>query len=320
MKLTNYVIIFCMIAFCLVFVNDTKSRNLTELSQKKVEYNIALDSAVDDSILSLVEVDSKQHITLNKNAGVESFFNSLYANFGVMTDQKMQETLQAYVPIIAITFTDGYYVLYKDEYTNSQGELLLKQRWTEKQPYVYEDENMVYNFTVTDEIKIYDKKTNEVYEGNYKDLKPLFPDSILVDDVLFDTIRRSTIINLLTEDMNYYITNYNDIAKHFGISYNFALPQIEKEDWYRTIDDISMLVVFQGYPYGFATNDTYNRYAFAGSRIKKQKAFYIEANPSDGLKYYHRLDCNLLNDKEIPYYSKKDAALEGAYPCLECNP
>ena len=50
-----------------------------------------------------------------------------------------------------------------------------------------------------------------------------------------------------------------------------SLPLIEYEEWYRTIQDISMLVLFQGYPYGNSITGTYNRVAIGGARIAKRK-------------------------------------------------
>ncbi|BCN32385.1 hypothetical protein [Anaeromicropila herbilytica] len=112
---------------------------------------------------------------------------------------------------------------------------------------------------------------------------------------------------------------HNRIAEHYGITYQFALPYIEKEEWYRTIDDIGLFVVFQGYPYGLNTGDVFNQYSYAGARIRKTRCYYI-TKEADGKRYYHKATCSKVTNKDYPYYNKKDCALEGAYPCPECNP
>ena len=118
--------------------------------------------------------------------------------------------------------------------------------------------------------------------------------------------------------MNYYINLHNNIAGQYGITYQFWLPRIAKTYWYQTIDDISMLVIFQGYPYNAAGLDTYNRYALSGARIKKSNAYYI--TEKNGLKLYHKANCKQIGSFGVPYYTKEECAMEGAFPCPDCNP
>ncbi|MGB8455269.1 MAG: hypothetical protein WCD89_23425 [Anaerocolumna sp.] len=319
MKLTNLAIIFFVINILLTTILDVRTNNLTAVTNKKIEYNKALDSAIDDGVIDLVEVDSKRNLILNKEAAVNQFYGSLYANFGVIGDSRLENSLKGYIPVILITDTDGFYIYYSDIY-QSDGEKQIGQKWSEKVPYAYEDGSLIYNLTLGNYVTIYDKSSNEIYEGDYRDLKMQFPDSIMAAEDTFDIIRRNTIISAIEERMNYYINQHNNIANQFGITYQFWLPQIDKTDWYRTIDDISLLVIFQGYPYNAAGLDTYNHYALGGARIKKSKVYYITEN--NGIQYYHKADCPHVNEVEgiIAYYSKEECALEGAYPCPDCNP
>jgi hypothetical protein len=83
-----------------------------------------------------------------------------------------------------------------------------------------------------------------------------------------------------------------------------------------------MFVLFQGYPYNVGNLDTYNRYAFGGARIKKMTQYYITTGGS-GLKYYHKSSCeHLINvlDQEVIYFTREECALNGAFPCPDCNP
>lgn len=318
MKLTNLAVIFSLIAISLFVIIDIRVNTLSAMTTKKIEYNQALDNAIDDGLIDLVKKDSDNNFTLQKEKAVEIFYNSLYANFGAMGDSNLQEKLKEHIPIILVTDTDGYYIYYTDTY-EQDGETLLCRRWSEKLPYVYEDGDLIYRFTLNSYVTIYDKASNQVSEGEYKDLKDLYPGSIMTDEETFDTYRRSAIIGELEKSMNYYINHYNDFASQFGITYQFWLPQVDKTDWYRTIDDISMFVLFQGYPYNAGNLDTYNRYVFGGARIKKSKVYYI--TEASGVKYYHKADCSLVTDKSISYHSKEECAKEEkAFPCLECNP
>jgi len=317
MKLTNLAIIFFIIELTLITVLDLRTNNLTAVSNRRIEYDKELDSAIEDGVMNLVEVDTKRSLVLNKDAAVNQFYESLFANFGVIGNGQAEKKLKGYIPVILITDTDGFYLYYADTYTVS-GETLLSQKWTEKMPYAYQDGNLIYRFTLGTYVTLYDKSTNAIYEGEYKDLAAQFPGSILTNDETFDTVRRNAIIGAIEQSMNNYINLHNSIAYQYGITYQFWLPQIDKTDWYRTIDDISMLVIFQGYPYTPASMDTYNRYALGGARITKSKVYYI--TETNGLKFYHKADCPHVSTSGIAYYTKEECALEGAYPCPDCSP
>jgi hypothetical protein len=316
MKLTNLAILFFIIELTLITILDIRTNNLTAVNNKKIEYAKALDCAVDDGVVDLVEVDSKRKLALNKEAAVNQYYESLFANFGVIGNEQEEKKLKGYIPIILVTDTDGFYINYSDTY-EFNGEVLLGQKWTEKMPYAYQDGNLIYKFTLGTYLTIYNTLTKDLFEGEYADLKSQLPDSILVNQEMYDTIRRNAIIGAIEKSMDHYINLHNRIAYQFGITYQFWLPQIDKTDWYRTIDDISMLVIFQGYPYQVAGMDTYNRYSLAGARITKSRVYYITAD--NGNKYYHRADCTHVSASGVAYYTKEECALEGAYPCTECR-
>jgi hypothetical protein len=319
MKITNLAIIFFLIELCLFTVLDIRTENLSAITTRKMEYNKALDSAIDDGISDLVEVDSKRNLVLNKDAAVNQFYESLFSNFGVIGNSQSENKLKTYVPIILVTDTDGFYIYYSDTY-QSGSETLINKKWSEKIHYSYQEGNLVFNFTLDTYLTIYDTDANAVYEGEYEDLKGQFSGSqIMTDAETFDTIRRSAIIDKIEGEMNYYINKHNSIAYQLGITYQFWLPRIEESDWYRTIDDVSMLVVFQGYPYKAGSTDTCNRYALGGARITKSDVYYI--TEENGMKYYHKSGCShLINSADIAYYTKEECALEGAYPCPDCKP
>lgn len=316
MKWTNLAIVFFLIELSLFIILDMRVYNLTAIINQKVEYNKALDSAIDDSVINLVEVDRQRNLILNKEKAAEQFYQALYANFGIMGNPSLESKLKGYVPVILVTDEDGFYLFYFDTYKSGE-ETIITQRWSEKQPYAYEISNYIINFTLDTYLTVYDKNTHQLYEGEYKDLEDMFHNTLLAEEETFHIVRRNTIISAIEEKMNEYINKYNNIAKQFGITYQFWLPKIDKTDWYRTIDDISMLVLFQGYPYHFASTDTYNRYAIGGARIKKSRVYYI--TEESGRKLYHKSDCvHLSNITDITaFFTHEECALEGAYPCSE---
>lgn len=317
MKLTDLVIIFAILDIALFIILGVRTENLDAVNLQQIQYNKALDNAIDDGTKNLVELGEDKKLVLNKDRAVEQFYNSLFSNFGVLGDSRVEEQLKEHIPIILVTDEDGFYILYSEQFASADGNVI-KQKWSEKIPYAYEDGNLIIHFTLGDYITVYDSSNNQTIEGEIDDVKSNYPDSFLSDPEAFDLNRRNAIIGTIEKNMNYYINQYNNIAYQFGITYHFWLPRIDKTDWYRTIDDRGMLVIFQGYPYS-VTTDTYNRYAFGGARIKKSKTYFITVE--NGIKYYHKSNCSHINKSTgETYYSKEECALEGAFPCPDCNP
>lgn len=320
MKITKLAIVFVLIVLCCAISIDIRFNNLIAMNNKKMEYTQALDTAVDDAVLSLIDMDNSKTMTysLNKNECMKQFFKSLYCNFGIVNDPAEQKKLMSYIPVIAVTDKDGFYISYMDRYIKDSS-MLGTRVWSEKIPYSYTFNNLIYNFTFSNYLKVYEINTHAVIEGYYDDIKDHFTsEDIFQDKDMFDQIRKATIIDCIQNKMKLYINNYNRIADNFGITYNFYLPAVNSSDWQRTIDSISLFVVFQGYPYGYGTEDVFNRYSYAGARVKKANMYFI--TEESGRKYYHRADCDKVSDFSTPYFSKKECAIQGAFPCEKCIP
>jgi hypothetical protein len=123
--------------------------------------------------------------------------------------------------------------------------------------------------------------------------------------------------------MNEYCNQYNTIAKQYGITYHFGMPIIDNSEWSRSIDNPSIIVLFQGYPFGNGADNTYNRFAITGARINKKNRYYLEQK--DWYYLYHKEDCIKLKGEGLfllsePYYSIQECVKKGAYACPVCNP
>lgn len=268
MKASNTGLIFAIIFMLIAVMLDIRFNDLVTVQNRMIQYNCAVDNAVEAAMDQLVEVDHGWKKKINKEEAVQCFYDSLSINFGVYDNNNLKEKLKGYVPVIAIILDDGFYLYYDCEKTINDEKVVVKE-FSEKYPYQYFDGNITYYFTLTNYIRLIDETSSEFYEGDYHDLSVLFEDSFMKDTKEFDRIRRTTIINTLTDTIQFYMNEHNKIAYHYGIQYHFALPNIEMEDWYRTIDDTSILAFFQGYPYGNRRSGTYNRFALAGARSHK---------------------------------------------------
>lgn len=268
MKASNMGLIFAFVFICAAAIIDTKFNTLSAISNLQIQYNHGVDNAIEAAMDRLVEVDDGLEKKINKDEAIKCFYDSLSINFGVMDNRDLKNKLAGYVPVVAVILDDGFYVYHDKEKVVNNEKIVVKE-FSKKYPYQYFDQNITYYFTLMDYVRLIDNTSEEFYEGDYHDLAKLFPQGIMNDEREYDRIRRTCIINTLTDTIEMYINEHNKIAYHYGIQYHFALPYIEREDWYRTIDDISMIAFFQGYPYGNKILGTYNRFALAGARIRK---------------------------------------------------
>lgn len=309
--------------------------NLNAVINNKKEIDRCIDVAIDDAVTNLIEVGENNQIRINKEKAIECFFASLYSSFGILSNRDKQNQLDLYFPVIAVTVEDGYYIYYFDEYKGHDQYTYAVRRWSEKLPYFYEDENFLYGFTLGDYITLLDKNgkldksgMQKVYQIHYKDMRVKFPnaftssDHFLLNHEKFHTLRKTTIASLIENSMAYYTSHHNKIASNYGITYNFSLPTISNSKWLPYLDDCSIFVVFQGYPFGSEAGDVYNRFASAGAKLSKDTLYYIEQ--VNWYLRYHRSGCpeikenSILNNAE-PYFTVEECVKEGAYACPECN-
>lgn len=338
MKLYHYVIMFVIVAITIIVTIDIKTNNLKAVIDNINQIDNNLDTAIDDAVTKLAEVDGNNNIIINKEAAINSFFLSLYTTFGVISDKDSQTKFNQYIPVVAITMEDGFYILYSDEYKDSNGYSCITKRWSEKIPYFYEDDDFIYGFTLGDIVTLYDKNnllsgedTQRLYRCDYHEIQTGYefsafrltkPNSILLNDELFQEVRKNTIIQCIEDNMAYYTSRHNRIAKQFGITYNFSLPAIKNEEWAPFLDEVSMYVVFQGYPYGHQRGETYNRIASAGAKVSKKQAYYLEQK--SWYLVYHRESCPELQGggtlfMDEPLYDIQSCCKRGAYACPLCN-
>lgn len=318
-------------------MTDIKTNNFTAVAEEKEKLDTSFQSAIDDSVINLVEAKGTGSLTINKQRAVDDFFSSMYASMGILDNPEKQDLLKNYIPVITVTTDEGYYLYYSDEYKANDNYTYISKRWSEKMPYYYEDDDFIYGFTLTDIVTLYDKKGlldptkgEQVLTLDYHDIKnsedyssfrTQRPNSFLLNDEQYYLNRKYSIISCIENTMTYYCNRHNSIAKQYGITYNFAMPVVDNSEWIRSIDNPGMIVIFQGYPFGQGVKGTYNRFAITGARIKKNSVYYLEQK--DWYYIYHKQDCPELEREGIifstePYYTISDCVEKGAYACREC--
>jgi hypothetical protein len=287
----------------------------------ELRYNRAIDTATQDAAKALItnatqgeesQYESLKRVRINKEEAVQTFFNTMYVNFGVFHDPVGQGVIQSYVPVIVIVGYDGYYIYHMDEYVNASGQRELKHVWSPKKPYAHADQyGNTFAFTLDDYVIVNRNSDQRWFEGFRGEISSAAAIPLLNDASTFDQVRRATIVNAIQQDLEYYINNYNNYAKRNGVAYTFTISQ---EQWNNTINDVGVLSFVQGIPMG---EKYYNNYALGGSRVVKKPVYNgIIAN---GRKYYYSTNsCTSSYTTQEVFTTEKDAANSGYIP-LDCT-
>jgi hypothetical protein len=340
MKLSQLSILFVGILLLMLLSTDIRTDNLEAIAETKNDMDFYMNKAMESAAKALLQVDATTgKEILDKDKAADTFFSSMYASLGILSDPVAQENFRAYVPVIAVPTRDGYYLMYNDNFVGTDGYTYISRRWTEKIPYSYEDDYFIYKFTMDTDMVLYDKNNiidatglTKMYRVNASDIRSLSEyaslrtavgaNNFLMKEESFSLVRQQAIISHMEDELSWYISRHNDIAKRYGITYQFTLPVANTSEWAKTMEGPSIIVIFQGRPLIEDKEKVYNRMAFSGSGIVKDRVYYIEQH---GWYYlYHREGCLKLvgniNVRDEHYYSVEECAELGAFACDICDP
>lgn len=333
MKIYHFVLIFLLFLVATVISIDVSVGKLKTLENEKEQMQSSLDTATSDAINYLASSGKYGSNTIDKNGIISTFFNSLYSSMGISSDKTAQTEIESYIPVILLCDSDGYYVYFYDEYVTGDGTKSIERRWSEKMPYFYEDGYFNYRFMLSDNIIINDihdfiKDDLKVININhhefqtddtYQEFRNKHKDCFLLNNETYELTKKSAIINHLEKVLSYYTNSYNLIAEQNGITYNFSFPSGQTEEWARYMDDVNLVVVFQGYPYGWDRNYTFNKVSSASANIFKKTVYYIEQKSWYFLA--HKAGCPELEKSttvmEETFENLEECAKIGAY-CDDC--
>jgi hypothetical protein len=333
LKLYHIALIFLLFFLAAVLKTDVLIGNLKGVMNEKSQLQSSLDSATSDAVNFLASSGNFGTNTIDKEGVVSTFFSSLYSAMGITEDEATQSVVEAYIPVILLCDVDGYYIYYYDEFQDGSGNLCTERRWSEKMPYYYEDQYFKYRLMLSDHIIINDVHNllrdelsveeidfHEIRTGDhYQNFRSQHKDCFLLLDETYELTKKGAIINQLEKVLSYYTNQYNMIARHNGITYQFTFPSSPTKEWAKYMDDVNLVVIFQGYPYGWDKSNIFNKVSSASANMIKKTVYYIEQKSWYFLA--HKADCqklknnsNILNDT---YDSLEECAKMGAY-CDDC--
>lgn len=263
MRPASFGVIFAVLFLCFATISDYGTNTLQEISFLRINYNNCLDNAIEDAMTESVEVDNGRQVRLNKEEVVDNFFTAMAVSFNAMEDSGKRKLLKACVPVIA--FVERGKVTFFYDFLNGGNtrEVWFEKKWKDFRLY----------FTLTDYVRVENEKTGDALEGDFHDVGKVYDIPFFREEGWFYEEQKAIIREVLLENLEEIVREHNEIAEQMGIQYRFFLPVIKEEEWYRRIDQISMLVLFQGYPYGNHRMGYYNRMAIGGAEIKKEKGY-----------------------------------------------
>lgn len=326
MKVSNYVIMFCILFLGFVLVTNSSTNALDTITKKQIDYNNAVDTAIEDAAQQVVNQDDNRGVLKDRDIILQNYFLSLYSSLGSLSDASSQQMIQLYTPVFIIVDNDGFYVNYCDEINGGTN---FGRVWSTKYPFGYDSGAYSYAFRLDGTMTVLNKSTNAVTVGTYKDIRSAITGTICStkteDEV--NKIIHTIAVSELTDKMENFINRHNKIAKNSGLNYQFSMPVIEDSTWSSTLEGTSIFAIFQADPYDDGLGGVYNRIAFGGAKITKSSLYYLKQSDDSGILMYHRPGCPSLaglTDEELAnldaYNSKRECAQHGAYYCEICKP
>lgn len=320
MKITDWAILFVLIAGPLLLIGGWNTDQLREANRLQIRYSTALRTAAHDagSVLHQNELQSYESgygstkfLRSDKKAALETLLNTLSLNLGIADDPLARKALLSYIPAVVVIEYDGYSVYAVEEFASEDGTPLAEHRWKPKKPFVYHDTNgNSISFTLDSRVTFIDPVSGESVAGLLQELEHTTPIPLLQDARKFEQVRRSVIVRSIEDDLARVVNLHNEIYRKLGVKYTFTLPTISQEEWDNTINDTGVLVFLQGIPVG---DRFFNSYALGGGRLLKKGPVYGGTDPSSGMKYASSVRCSFPYSVEEVYSNARDAASAGYF-------
>lgn len=286
MKIYHFSIVFACFFLAYMFLAEIEMGENEYMRQLSQRTDRVFDKAVDAAVKSLRGY-SPEEAELYLSKSIDSFFDSLYADLGIIDSPYQRERLKLYVPFIAVTDDEGVYVWYEDVEDTADGREVVCKR-SEKFSYFFYEETAPKGYCATDFLirfkgkgraAVYDSsgilgEKNEAYEyysdsdfmnisrntRNYK--------SILDNPEAFEEKRHAVMSQRLESIMEYYCNRHNSNAESMGISYSFSVPAEDGSIYLRAFDGVSFVAFFQGYPIP-GTNEVFNCFTVSNAMLRE---------------------------------------------------
>lgn len=170
MKITDFALIFIGITLPIIIVVYVNVSFTIKAEEQEMYYNKLITSAIEDATAAMKEVENTdktidygysgeqdKKVSINPEIAKNTFFNSLYNNFGIKGNDAAEKYLQLFVPAMAIIDYNGVYISSIEEY-NKGGSTVIEHTVKPKKYYTYsyyivKQKNNHYSIVSVDDYK-----------------------------------------------------------------------------------------------------------------------------------------------------------------------
>lgn len=170
MKITDFALIFIGITLPIIIVVYVNVSFTIKAEEQEMYYNKLITSAIEDATAAMKEVENTdktidygysgeqdKKVSINPEIAKNTFFNSLYNNFGIKGNDAAEKYLQLFVPAMAIIDYNGVYISSIEEY-NKGGSTVIEHTVKPKKYYTYsyyivKQKNNQYSIVSVDDYK-----------------------------------------------------------------------------------------------------------------------------------------------------------------------
>lgn len=182
MKLTDFALIFVAIFLPVMIIVYVNTSFVIKSEKNEMYYKNIINSATADAVMAMKQVENPnidygysgivdKKVSINAEVAVNTFYNSLANNFGIVGDDTLLNRLKMYIPVIAIMDYDGIYIHSLEE--NQAGEInfVTKPKIKYTYTYVIEDKGSaeydIVDITTVADIEAMNLLNKYIYEVNF---------------------------------------------------------------------------------------------------------------------------------------------------------
>lgn len=311
-----FICLFFLGAVSLMLVNQYR---INKATSERRDLENALVQAAEVATESLTERTSFAMETMLDEVS-RSFFSALSMN--LFLNEKMEKRMEQefYVPLLIITDVDGFYMCILEIVDTAEGSLI-KRRWTECIPYVYEDESFFYRFFLDGRVYSLSKANEEVVYTSYGEVRKdnsllsyYDGSQVFVDEEKYNEVKRMAVVSSIEQSASRALSNQSYIAGQVDINISYTCPSfasILRED-----AEQMFMAIYQGFPSVLGVGYEYGGVQTA-SYIKEKDVYYVTEQ-----SYYrlaHKEGCVELSGESIGPMEYNRAVSEfGCYGCPKC--
>lgn len=282
----------------------------TAADTKNSQYSSYLAAATHDAAKEM-QAETTGQVSIptasDRERVANAFFNSLKLDFGYTTEEDMQK-LHVYVPVLAMIDSDGYYICFNQQYADEAGHIAVTESITPINTWTKKSGNYIARYYLGSNIDVTQSGDSaKMYSGTYSDVYNQLKDSTDADDLAelgltgneedFLEVKRNVILEDLQQKIEYYINKNNDFAAEYTPSYTFTMPQTDRDDWTRLIENPTCIAFLQGVRVSNG-QDYLNIYSLGGGEVKKQTV--VGFKDSDSSKTYNTAGVSKDADGYVP--------------------